>query len=234
MPRARPPSQAAQRGAWRCPPCWWATPTTPTPAPAVLKNAVDVCVATACWWSVGNAFSNGKCGQNAFIGECPSPPAWTGLDWAGVGAAGRGGGRLQLPSSAAWRHDPRPTPLPVPAPASLLHPQARTTSFRQRPPRRAAPTGLSGCGTGPLRALPPPSCRGRWRSACSSSASGMGVSGMGVLRLHACSVAGRGRGADPPVLPTSLMQGVRDLCKCGRAWVGCRWGRRRAQQRGAA
>ncbi|KAI3431805.1 hypothetical protein D9Q98_010558 [Chlorella vulgaris] len=34
----------------------------------LLKNAIDACVATICWWSVGDAFAYGKCGQNAFIG----------------------------------------------------------------------------------------------------------------------------------------------------------------------
>ena len=33
-----------------------------------MKNAIDACVATVCWWSVGDAFAYGKCGQNGFIG----------------------------------------------------------------------------------------------------------------------------------------------------------------------
>lgn len=38
------------------------------PGRAVLKNAVDACVATVCWWAVGSAFAYGRCGQNGFIG----------------------------------------------------------------------------------------------------------------------------------------------------------------------
>ena len=55
-----------------------ALPAPPCPAlPAVLlKNAVDACVATVCWWALGNAFANGKCGQNAFIGESAGVGGW--------------------------------------------------------------------------------------------------------------------------------------------------------------
>jgi hypothetical protein len=35
---------------------------------AVLKNAIDACVATVVWWGVGSSFAYGKCGQNGFIG----------------------------------------------------------------------------------------------------------------------------------------------------------------------
>lgn len=33
-----------------------------------MKNLIDACVATVCWWAVGDAFAYGKCDQNGFIG----------------------------------------------------------------------------------------------------------------------------------------------------------------------
>lgn len=35
----------------------------------LLKNAIDACISTLCWWAVGYAFAYGECGQNGFIGH---------------------------------------------------------------------------------------------------------------------------------------------------------------------
>ncbi|GAB4813391.1 hypothetical protein N2152v2_000437 [Parachlorella kessleri] len=34
----------------------------------LLKNALDACVSTVCWWAAGYAFAYGSCGQSGFIG----------------------------------------------------------------------------------------------------------------------------------------------------------------------
>lgn len=115
----------------------------------LLKNAIDACISTLCWWAVGYAFAYGECGQNGFIGEL-----------AGVQCCRCVRGCQKLPLS---------TPS-VAAPPCL---QATPTSSRPRAVSREGHIGRFGSSAGRSRRPPRPSCRERWPSGCSSGAPGV-------------------------------------------------------------